>query len=87
MKNISYILLLLALVPWADAQQRSPEALFKQWDKNKDSKLSLAELPINARRNFARVDTNKDGAISRKAGRQGALAGNCIHTWRRLAKW
>ena len=64
MKNISYILLLLALVPWADAQQRSPEALFKQWDKNKDSKLSLAELPINARRNFARVDTNKDGAIS-----------------------
>ena len=64
MKNIICSLLLVTLAPWAMAQQASPEALFKQWDKNKDGKLSPAELPQSARRNFAKVDTNKDGAIS-----------------------
>ena len=64
MKKIIYFSLWLAFVPWVNAQQRSPEALFKQWDKNKDDKLLPAGLPQNARRNFARVDTNKDGAIS-----------------------
>ena len=64
MKQFIYSIFCLALVPWAEAQQRSPEALFRQWDKNKDGKLLLAELPQNARRNFSRVDTNKDGAIS-----------------------
>ena len=64
MKKIIYLTLWLAFLPWVNAQQRSPEALFKQWDKNKDGKLLPAELPQNARRNFVRVDTNKDGAIS-----------------------
>ena len=64
MKKIVYFTLWLVFVPWVNAQQRSPEALFKQWDKNKDDKLLPAELPQSARRNFARVDTNKDGAIS-----------------------
>ncbi len=64
MKKIIYLTLWVAFVPCVNAQQRSPEALFKQWDKNKDGKLSPTELPQNARRNFAKVDTNKDGAIS-----------------------
>ena len=64
MKKIIYFTLWLAFMPWVNAQQRSPEALFKQWDKNKDGKLLPAELPQNARRNFVRVDTNKDGTIS-----------------------
>ena len=64
MKKIICSLLLLMLAPWATAQQASPEALFKQWDKNKDGKLLPGELPQSARRNFAKVDTNKDGAIS-----------------------
>ena len=64
MKKIICSLLLLMLAPWAMAQQASPEALFKQWDKNKDGKLLPGELPQSARRNFAKVDTNKDGAIS-----------------------
>ena len=38
MKKIICSLLLLMLAPWATAQQSSPEALFKQWDKNKDGK-------------------------------------------------
>ena len=66
MKRIVYITLWLAFVPCVDAQQRSPEALFKQWDKNKDGKLVPQEIPENARRNFDRVDTNKDGIISLK---------------------
>jgi len=64
MKKIICGIMLVTLAPWATAQQASPEALFKQWDKNKDGKLSSAELPQSARRNFAKVDTNKDGAIS-----------------------
>jgi len=64
MKKVVFFALCLALAPWVGAQQRSPEALFRQWDKNKDGKLLPAELPQNARRNFSRVDTNKDGAIS-----------------------
>ena len=46
------------------AQDRSPEALFKRWDRNGDGKLVAAELPPNAKPNFGRVDTNKDGSIS-----------------------
>ena len=45
----------------ADAQ---PTQRFQAWDRNKDGKLSRDELPANLRRNFDRVDTNGDGAIS-----------------------
>ena len=64
MKKIICSLLLVILAPWAAAQQAPPEALFKQWDKNKDGKLMPEEIPQNARRNFGRVDTNKDGVIT-----------------------
>ena len=37
---------------------------FKEWDRNKDGKLQKEELPPNARRNFERVDADKDGVIS-----------------------
>ena len=37
---------------------------FPEWDRNKDGKLQKEELPANARRNFERVDTDKDGVIS-----------------------
>ena len=37
---------------------------FREWDRNKDGKLQKEELPPNARRNFERVDTDKDGVIS-----------------------
>ena len=64
MKIIVGSLLLVMLAPWATAQQVSSKALFKQWDKNKDGKLMPEEIPQNARRNFGRVDTNKDGVIT-----------------------
>jgi len=48
----------------ASAQERTPEALFKLWDRNEDGKLVLSELPPNAKPNFRKVDTNEDGAIS-----------------------
>lgn len=38
---------------------------FDDWDKNKDGKLEREELPRAARSNFERVDSNKDGVISR----------------------
>ena len=64
MKKMAAFSLLVTLGLWVSAQQRSPEMLFKQWDKNKDGKLSPTELPQNARRNFTRVDANKNGTIS-----------------------
>lgn len=48
----------------ASGQERTPEALFKRWDRNNDGKLVPDELPANAKPNFRRVDTNKDGVIS-----------------------
>ena len=48
----------------ASAQERTPEALFKLWDRNEDGKLVLSELPPNAKPNFRKVDTNEDGTIS-----------------------
>jgi len=41
-----------------------PDRRFKSWDRNGDLKLSRQELPEGPRRNFDRVDTNKDGFIS-----------------------
>jgi acetyl esterase/lipase len=37
---------------------------FKEWDRNKDGKLQRDELPPNERRNFERVDKDRDGVIS-----------------------
>jgi acetyl esterase/lipase len=43
---------------------KEPKQIFSDWDKDKDGKLTLEELPRNARPNFKRVDTNQDGSIS-----------------------
>ena len=64
MSRVVFTLMLAAIVPWVLAQRLSPEELFKRWDKNKDGKLVLAELPQNAKRNFKRADANGDGAIT-----------------------
>ena len=55
------VFLALLLVGAADS---SAEKLFRQWDRNKDGRLVESELPGAARRNFRRVDTNRDGFIS-----------------------
>ena len=39
--------------------------LFKIWDRNSDGKLTRDELPEGARNNFVRIDTDKDGVISK----------------------
>ena len=64
MNQFFSIALLAAGASLASAQERTPEALFKLWDRNEDGKLVLHELPPNAKPNFLKVDTNKDGAIS-----------------------
>jgi len=43
---------------------REPNRTFDRWDKDKNGKLSIGELPQNARPNFKRVDRNHDGSIS-----------------------
>ncbi len=48
------------------AQELRHEKSFRDWDKNKDDKLSKEELPNNAKRNFERVDSDKSGFISLK---------------------
>ena len=64
MKQFFSIALLAVGAFLTSAQERTPEALFKLWDRNEDGKLILNELPPNAKPNFLKVDTNKDGAIS-----------------------
>lgn len=56
------ILILAFLASTSHAQNKSP---FDAWDRNGDGKLVKDELPPNVRRNFEKVDTNKDGFISR----------------------
>ncbi|MFP6901616.1 MAG: alpha/beta hydrolase fold domain-containing protein [Opitutales bacterium] len=43
---------------------KDPKQIFSEWDKDKNGKLSPEELPRNARPNFKRVDTNRDGFLS-----------------------
>lgn len=40
------------------------DARFERWDKNQNGFLEKGELPSPLRRNFERVDANKDGVIS-----------------------
>lgn len=49
-----------------DLGAQTPDRRFIEWDKNKDGKLTQQELPESARRNFNRVDKDKDGFISLK---------------------
>lgn len=64
---------LIPLVAWivllglvVSAQESLNEESFRDWDKNKDNKLSKDELPNNAKSNFESVDTDKSGFISLK---------------------
>ena len=50
----------------ATALESRHEKTFREWDKNKDEKLTKAELPTQNQRNFNLVDANKDGFISFK---------------------
>ena len=63
---IPLVVCIAALGLVVSAQESRNEESFRNWDKNKDNKLSKDELPNNAKRNFERVDTNKSGFISIK---------------------
>ena len=72
MKSLTSKLLAVLLVH--ASQLRADE--FQDWDRNKDGKLSLEELPQGLQKNFVRVDLKNVGFISRdensncKAGSQ-----------------
>ena len=69
LKSISVILFLIHLNIPAQAQEIEKDTIFNRWDKNKDGKLQLEELPPNARPNFKKADQNNDGTISREEDR------------------
>ena len=56
----------LLLPMLSSAQELKPDRRFTEWDSNKDGKLTREELPERNRKNFGRVDTDKDGFISLK---------------------
>jgi acetyl esterase/lipase len=63
---------------------------FDRWDRNGDDKLTRDELPQGIRGNFARVDTNSDGVITREEdarfrarGRNAAERGERVASERR----
>ena len=61
------IVLLAFLATSVHGQQRTRRDPFKEWDKNADGFLSLDEFPKQlGERLFKRIDTDKDGRISRK---------------------
>jgi acetyl esterase/lipase len=62
MKSLTSKLLVVLLVH--ASQLRADE--FQDWDRNKDGKLSLEEVPQGLQKNFDRVDANHDGFISRE---------------------
>lgn len=58
----SPLLLFILAVTTATAQR--PD-VFSIWDRNQDGKLSREELPEGVRKNFDRIDSDKDGSISK----------------------
>tara|TARA_R110002096_G_scaffold173997_4_gene349576 strand:- start:13223 stop:14338 length:1116 start_codon:yes stop_codon:yes gene_type:complete len=64
MKPHLSLLLLAIAFPLSGLAQVEPDRRFTNWDRNKDGKLTKDELPQPLQKNFERVDTNKDGAIS-----------------------
>jgi len=59
------LLVILGLQGIAAVEDRAA-ALFRKWDRNNDGKLTRQELPAGARRNFSRVDRDRNGHISLK---------------------
>lgn len=57
-----WICLVFLLAAPVLAQQKN----FESWDKDKDGRLSRAELPERIRNNFDRVDHDRDGWISKQ---------------------
>ena len=60
------LLLVILGLPGVVAAEDRAAALFRKWDRNNDGKLSRQELPVAARRNFSRVDRDRNGFISLK---------------------
>ena len=46
------------------AEPPSPRDVFKKLDRNGDGKLTLKEVPADARKNFVRCDVNRDGTVT-----------------------
>ena len=60
------LLLVILGLPGVVAAEDRAAALFRKWDRNNDGKLTRQELPVAARRNFLRVDRDRNGFISLK---------------------
>ena len=59
-------LILFLIFPLAFfSAETAAQSRFDDWDKDKNGKLTKEELPAGLRRNFDRVDADKDGFISR----------------------
>ena len=54
----------------SEAQLRRQDSYFKQLDTDKDGFVSKAEFMVQAEKNFARCDLNKDGRIDSAECRQ-----------------
>ena len=65
-RMIPLVACIAALSQVLSAQESRYDKSFRDWDKNKDGKLSKEELPDNTKRNFERMDTDKGGFISFK---------------------
>ena len=65
-RMIPLVAFIATLSQVVSAQESRHEKSFRDWDNNKDDKLSKEELPNNAKRNFERVDNDKSGFISLK---------------------
>ncbi|MEQ9409118.1 MAG: alpha/beta hydrolase fold domain-containing protein [Fuerstiella sp.] len=58
------VMIMLSCRSGVGEAQQNPDRTFRQWDVDKNGKLTRDELPDSARRNFDRADANDDGVIS-----------------------
>lgn len=64
LKVLFLLFFILVFGLYAETKTDSAHQTFFKWDINKDNKLIISELPEFAKRNFNRVDQNKNGSIS-----------------------
>mgnify|MGYP001156743579 FL=1 len=64
LKVFFFLSFVLFLGLYAQTQSPSAQQSFFLWDTNKDNVLTISELPEYAKRNFNRVDQNKNGSVS-----------------------